>query len=298
MDRTHKGKVIDRKNGYDIIDCAECGFIHIEPIPSGESMEAIYKDTYYEEEKPRFIERQTEDIEWWNVIYDDRLDFMEKTLASDRRRILDIGCGPGFFLKRAAGRGWRGVGIEPSSKAAKHAEGLGLDVRNAILERAGIEKERFDAIHMSEVLEHIPDPAGMIERTFNLLNDGGIICVIVPNDYNPLQAALRDKPGCEPYWISPPHHINYFTFDSMEGLLKKKGFDIIERTAMFPMEFFLLSGDNYVGNDTLGRACHGKRKRLDVMLNEPPLREFRKAMYLLMAGHKIGREMALYAKKP
>jgi hypothetical protein len=66
---------------------------------------------------------------------------------------------------------------------------------------------------------------------------------------------------------------------------------------MFPMDFFLLMGDNYVGNDSLGRASHSRRKSLDIMLNEPELKDFKKEMYSLMAKHGIGREMVIYGEK-
>lgn len=295
----HKGTVIDTINGYDVIDCNHCGFIHIMPIPAQEDLEKVYKEEYYTIEKPQFIERQLEDMEWWNIVYDDRYDFFEQNLPKDRCRILDIGCGPGFFLKRGTERGWKGLGIEPSRDAAEYAKGLGLQVLNCFLKEAELEnrEEKFDAIHMSEVLEHVPDPISLCKSAYNLLDKGGIICVVVPNDYNPFQKVLREKLGFQPYWLAPPHHINYFTFDSLKGLLKRTDFEILHTTAMFPIDIFLLMGDNYVGNDNLGRACHTKRKRLDILLNEPGLKEFKKEMYKLMARYEIGREVVVYGVK-
>ena len=66
-------------------------------------------------------------------------------------------------------------------------------------------------IHLSEVLEHVPVAVNICKKSYNLLSDGGIICVAVPNDYNPFQKALREKLAFEPYWLAPPHHINHFT---------------------------------------------------------------------------------------
>jgi SAM-dependent methyltransferase len=240
-----------------------------------------------------------EDIEWWNVVYDERYDFFEKNLPENRRKILDIGCGPGFFLKRGRERGWKGLGIEPSRQAAEFAKELGIEVMNCFLNKAELEKgdERFDVIHMSEVLEHVTDPISLCKSAYTLLDKGGIICIVVPNDYNPLQKVLREKLGFQPYWLAPPHHINYFTFDSLKGLLQRTGFKIMHTTSMFPMELFLLMGDNYVGNDTLGRQCHAKRKRFDILMNEPDLREFKKNMYKIMAKYCIGREMVVYGIK-
>ncbi|MGR3178631.1 MAG: methyltransferase domain-containing protein, partial [Candidatus Anammoxibacter sp.] len=284
---------------YEVIMCDECGFIHINPIPTVEELEKVYKEEYYTTEKPQFIEKHLEDIDWWNVVYDDRYDFFEQNLPKDRRKILDIGCGPGFFLKRGKDRGWDCLGVEPSKVAAEYASMLGVKVLNIFLEDTDFEKkkERFDVIYLSEVLEHIPDPTALCRAVYSLLDNGGIVCAVVPNDYSPIQKVLRKKLNFKPYWLAPPYHINYFSAESFEGLLSNVGFRVIERVAMFPIDFFLLMGDDYVGNDDLGRICHTKRKRLDIMLNEPELNEFKHEMYALMARHNIGREMIIYGKR-
>lgn len=295
----HAGRAMDTASGYGIIDCRACGFIHMDPVPAPAELKKVYVEEYYTEEKPLFIERVKEDIDWWNVVYDDRYEFFEGALPAGKREILDIGCGPGYFLKRGLDRGWRCLGIEPSKQAGAHAKGLGVDVMNAFFDEGlatGL-RRKFDAIHLSEVLEHVPDPASILRLARGLLNDAGVLCAVVPNDYSPVQRVLREKLGFKPYWLAPPHHINYFSFSSLSGLFEKTGFKVIEKTSMFPIDFFLLMGDDYIGNDPLGRACHARRKRLDVNLAEPVLREFKKEMYRLMARHSIGREMIVFGRK-
>lgn len=295
----HKGPLIDVAREYDIIDCEECGFKHIVPIPAQEEIDGLYEKEYYTTEKPQFIARQIEDLDWWDCIFNDRYDYFEMNLSTVRRRILDIGCGPGYFLKRGMERGWDCLGVEPSLRAADHARQLGVNVINRFFHDAGLEQKTgtFDAVHMSEVLEHIADPTQLCLAAYSLLAQHGIICIVVPNDYNPIQEILRERLGYNPYWLAPPHHINYFDYDSVENLLRKSGFTIIRRTAMYPMDFFLLMGDNYVGNDQLGRACHTKRKSFDTVLAKSSLKDFRRELYELMAHHGIGRETVVYAKK-
>jgi SAM-dependent methyltransferase len=294
---SHIGKFLDSVDGYDIIDCSECGFVHITPIPSDEKLSEIYKEEYYTEEKPCFIDYQKEDMQWWTSVYNDRYDFFESVLESGRRHILDIGCGPGYFLKRGVERGWDCFGVEPSRAAAEHAKQLGLDVVNSMLADAGLTESSFDAIHCSEVLEHIPNPLAFLVKASELLKDGGVICCVVPNDYNPIQDILREKLDYKPYWLAPPHHINYFTPDTMARILEKAGFEVIKKTAMFPMDMFLLMGDDYVGDDKIGRGCHAKRKRFDLLLGESNLKGFKKELYELMARHNVGREVVVYAQK-
>lgn len=294
----HGGPVIDSVKGFDVIECSGCGFKHVMPIPSGDELKGYYADEFVPE-RPLYIERTEEDLEWWNAVFDERYDFLEGALSNKERRILDLGCGLGKFLSRGQDRGWQCLGIEPSKDAAAHAGGQGIEVINAPFEESGLEEgtEGFDAIHMSEVLEHIPDPARLLKSVYGLLNDGGIVCVVVPNDYSPIQEILRERLNYEPYWVAPPQHLNYFNFASLEGLLKKVGFNVVGKTAMFPMDFFLLMGDNYVGDDRLGRACHARRKRFDMLLGSSGLKGFKEEMYALMATHDVGREMVMYGKK-
>ncbi len=296
---THTGRILDTHGQYDVIECEQCGFTHINPVPELQDLEAVYRDEYYTKEKPLFITRQLEDIAWWNTIYDDRYDVLERYLPPERRRLIDIGCGPGFFLQRGMARGWKGLGVEPSHQACEYAEAQGLTVRNCFLHQSGLDEEgmKFDSAHLSEVLEHVPDPAAVCRSVHALLDDKGIACIVVPNDYNPFQQFLRESMGFGPYWVAPPHHINYFTFASLEDLLMSAGFAVIEKEAMFPMELFLMMDENYVGNDRLGRLCHARRKKLDTRLSASPLKTFRREMYRLMAEHGIGREMILYARK-
>lgn len=149
---------------------------------------------------------------------------------------------------------------------------------------------------MSEVLEHIPDPAGMLCLAGSLLTSGGLLCVVAPNDYNPFQLALRLACGYQPWWVAPPHHINYFDFDSLDHLLTQCGFEISLRETTFPIDLFLLMGDNYVGNDAVGRQCHGKRKYLEQNLERAGLREVKRGLYRALATQGIGREVVLFGR--
>lgn len=294
----HTGQLRDCAGEYRVIACEQCGFSHVIPLPAAEALHEVYSEDYYVSEKPLFIERQLEDLDWWHLVYNDRYDFFESQLPEGSRRILDIGCGPGLFLQRGAERGWSGLGVEPSRQAAEYARSIGVDVVNATLEEAALEEwAGFDVVHMSEVLEHIPDPVAFSRRAAGLLRPGGILCVVVPNDYNPLQRFLRTECGFNPYWVAPPHHLNYFSSETIGKLLERAGLKVLDRVSTFPMEVFLATGNNYVGDDVVGRRCHGGRKDLERALDAAGLQRLRREMYQLMARHNVGREVIVYAGK-
>ena len=295
--REHQGEVIDSVEGFDVIECQTCGFKHIVPIPMLEELEGLYRENYYSQEKPLYFERHREDIDWWNMVYAERYEFFEQYLPPTCRRILDIGSGPGFFLKLGKERGWETLGIEPSEQAAEHARGLGLEIVKEFLSEDNADRfGAFDVVHLHEVLEHIPDPVGMLRLVKRLLNTGGLLCVVVPNDYNPFQYTLRTVCGYEPWWVAPPHHINYFDFNSLSRLLTAHGFEVVLREATFPIDMFLLMGDNYVGNDEVGRMCHAKRKTLEQNLAKAGMGILKRNWYRAMADLGIGREAVLISK--
>ena len=273
----------------------DLGYFRCDPIPSQDELDRIYSREYYTDTKPKLIERQEDDIDWWNTMFDDRLTIMsEIRLKSDRKLwplMLDIGCGGGFFLRRARERGWMGVGVEPNAKALEYARDTTALFAGGIFYESSLENvkdTRFWGIHMSEVLEHVPDPFGMLTECYDRLMPGGALCVVVPNEKIDSSGNLE-----YPHVFQPPHHINYFDFDSLETLLVKAGFEIYERSAMYPMETFLRMGLDYTTNESIGRLCHHHRMAFDMSMKPVQRRKF----YRELAENKTGREAVIYAVK-
>jgi len=299
QDGRHNGPRIAHVKEHDVIDCFDCGFKHALPLPDPAALEREYRENYYSEEKPTFIAHAGEDQAWFELAQNDRLEIFEKLLPASRRRLLDIGCGPGFFLSTAIKRGWQAHGFEPSRQAAAHARSLGADVTEGFFGKdAAATLGKFDTVNLTNVLEHVPDPVAILKAAIGLLEPGGVLCVGVPNDFSPLQIAARSVAGTGDWWVAPPHHLNYFDFDSLANLMTNLGLTIADRTTSFPMEAFVMMGENYVGNAELGRACHTKRKRFDFAFEKAGLSQTRRDFYRAMAKLGIGREAVVIATKP
>jgi len=282
-----------------VIACAVCDFNHIIPIPTVDELTEVYRDEYYTQEKPLYLEQYQEDLDWWNLVYRERFETFEALLPASRRRILDVGSGPGYFLLNGKERGWDTLGMEPSARAAAHSRSLGLNIENDLLApNTAAKLGLFDVVNMGVVLEHVPDPEELLRLTYDCLEPGGLLCVIVPNDYNPIQQTLVKVSQYEPWWVSPPHHINYFGFDSLGRLFERVGFEEVLRESTFPIDMFLLMGDKYVGNDDVGRACHAKRKQLETKLIEAGLGDLKRSLYKKFAELELGREIVMIGKKP
>ena len=298
----HRGRVLESVNGYDVVACEHCGFTHVLPLPTPESLQRTYAEEYYESEKPTYLVHASEDEAWAALGYDDRLDAMSAELPPARRRLLEIGSGPGLFLARAVEKGWTAMGVEPSRQAASFARARGLSIHHGFFDDGlRVELSRteapFDALHLMNVLEHVPDPAALIDSAAQLLAPDAVVCIGVPNDFNPLQRLLQVRRNMAPWWLAPPHHLNYFNFETLERLVRRLGLDVRARLTSFPMELFVALGRNYVGDDELGRTCHGLRKAFDQDLNASTPGA-RRALYQALAQAGFGREAIIIAVKP
>jgi SAM-dependent methyltransferase len=299
-DGEHHGVLLDEVKGFKIIDCKPCGFRHVLPLPQPEALKEAYADAYYRDEKPTYIARAKEDAEWSKLAWNDRLTLFEELLQGEAKplHVLDIGCGPGWFLSAARERGWQTRGIEPSKQAAAHAQSLGLNVADVMFDAAVAScLQPAHVVHLNNMLEHVANPIELLKNAISVTRPGGIVCVGVPNDYNGFQEAVR-RNGEDPWWIVPPHHLNYLSFASLEELLERLGLHVVDTMTSFPMELFLLMGENYVGNDVVGREVHSKRKRFDLTLEKVGMGETRRKFYRALSNAGLGREAIVIARKP
>lgn len=291
-----KGDVFDQRDAHEVVRCPDYGFLHVWPLPTEDSLAELYKEEYYTQSK---IEKDAEDQDWQGIHWQDRFQVFEAQLAQDQRKILEIGCAAGFFLAYGEKRGWRGFGVEPSALASAYArDELGLQVHTGLFEAfASSTGERFDVIHMEHVLEHVLDPVEVLGLARHLLEPGGLISIIVPNDYNPVQRVAREREQLPNWWVVPEHHLNYFDHDSLGRVLETTGYELVDRSTSFPMDLFLAMGRHYVGNGPLGRQCHLERVRLETGFAETGQLEKLHQLYRSMAQVGIGRDVVMVARK-
>jgi SAM-dependent methyltransferase len=138
---------------------------------------------------------------------------------------LDIGCGNGSFLSYLKYLGWKVQGIEMSEKAAELARlNFGIDVFTGKLKDAPFEPDSFDYIHLSQVLEHLPDLEGSIKIIKNFLKKDGILFIGVPNflSYN---CQINQELW---YGWETPRHLYMFSPSNLRHLLEENGLKIIK----------------------------------------------------------------------
>lgn len=295
-----RGNTIYSDEHQKLIECKTCGFIHISPYPQKEALDSMYKNNFYESEKPDYISKFENEKDYWFAVYKERFSQVERLLKTNKRRVLDIGSSIGYFLKVGQEIGWEVLGIEPSQFAANYANNMGVETIADVFENIDLEQlGTFSFIHMSLVLEHIINPTELIAKCRDLLEVGGCLCIEVPNEFNPLQELLVNQIGTPQYWITTgktPHHLNYFNQRSLKKLVNKVGFDVKYITSTFPMELFVLMGDNYIGNNEVGKNCHTKRMTFEMNLLSSK-RNIKSELYQRLNQLDLGREIIVFGVK-
>jgi SAM-dependent methyltransferase len=140
-----------------------------------------------------------------------------------RGRLLQVGCGYGLLLDEARRRGYDGEGYELSVAAAQYArERLGLEVHNMAIEQADLEGERYDAVLLVDVLEHIDDPLLMLERLLAVLAPGGALLVVTPDP-----SSLVARVAGSRWWCYLPAHCCLIPRRTLRELILARGLRIV-----------------------------------------------------------------------
>ncbi len=169
-----------RASGHSLRRCRECDLEFLWPVPGWDEIQSIYGADYYRS---------------WGMADGETLEVAEMkkaTFALRMReicryarpgRVLDVGTASGFFLEVAEEFGFEPYGVELSEYSGALAQRkFGVDnIWLGTLETAPFERQSFQLIAMSDLLEHVPDPARTLERARDLLAPGGVLMVMTPN---------------------------------------------------------------------------------------------------------------------
>ena len=138
-------------------------------------------------------------------------------------KLLDVGCGYGFFTKEALANGFSVDAIEIASKERKVAcEITGIELELTTFEDLEHEGDYYSVILMSQILEHARDVSFWVEKARDLLVDNGGLIIALPNFDGIFRRVMQEN---EPY-ITPPAHLNYFGSKNLALLLETHGFEV------------------------------------------------------------------------
>ncbi|HTA83224.1 MAG TPA: class I SAM-dependent methyltransferase [Bacteroidia bacterium] len=197
--------------GYErhyLVKSYPIGFVFCSRIPSQKELLEHYakysRDEYYSP-----ITR---------LRYQELLDEFEPFRKTNK--ILDIGCGTGFFLEEAKAKGWEVHGTEFTDNAVEICRNKGITMQTGSLKAENYSPEAFDVITSFEVLEHINNPLEEITNIHKIMRTGGLVYLTTPNFNAVERYLLKGNYNVIEY----PEHLSYYTPKTLNYLFTNNGF--------------------------------------------------------------------------
>ncbi|MDI1323960.1 MAG: class I SAM-dependent methyltransferase [Algoriphagus sp.] len=185
--------------------------------------EDLDSDALYEDEVYTVVDNRKSIFEW--VIFREGrevLDRADSISFSKTKRLLDFGSGKGQFLAIAKKSGWTGLGIETAKERADFArEKYEVEVRQEYYSGGKVGEGYYDLITLNHVLEHLPDPLGLLKELLdsNLISDGKAYIEVPRADSWQSKIAGQN-------WIhwDIPKHLTHWTETGLEKELYRIGY--------------------------------------------------------------------------
>jgi 2-polyprenyl-3-methyl-5-hydroxy-6-metoxy-1,4-benzoquinol methylase len=195
-----------------LVKCENCKFVFSKQIPTEQELinhyEGYGRNDYL---SPLTIKR-----------YNELLDEFEKYRKTNK--IIDVGCGIGYFLEEAKKRGWEVYGTEYTDEAVEICSKKGISISKGKLDPLNYPSEIFDIITSFEVIEHINNPIEEVTIFNQLLRPGGMAYLTTPNFNSLLRYRLKAA------WniICYPEHLGYYKPKTIKRLFVSQGFQALK----------------------------------------------------------------------
>jgi 2-polyprenyl-3-methyl-5-hydroxy-6-metoxy-1,4-benzoquinol methylase len=217
-----RARSLFQKQGLNVVGCGNCLVQYVNPRPTAGRLAALYQEEYFTDGSPDSSGAQH--VQHGEMkLATARLRLALLHAHRSKGRVLDVGCGGGFFVQAAGAAGWSAVGLEPSVVAARRG---GREQRVRIvagrLEQAPFHAARFDAVTMLDVLEHVLSPRTFLLQARRLLVPGGLVLVETPN----MAGWLTGLMGSRHPHVRPLEHLTYFTPETLRFLLERCGYAV------------------------------------------------------------------------
>ena len=281
----------------------ENGYFSVKILPTQEELEKHYSEKYYQDESVQYSHGYSEDeFKYFNNTSEVAYHVYNKSFNVTNKSLLEVGAGEGFFANYFLQKNWDVTTLDYSDFGIKKHNPDLLDtlIKGDVfksLDKLILQKNTYNLINLSNVLEHVLDPIDLLNKFKLLLSQESLLRISVPNDYSDFQQFLLDKNYTSNTWLCPPEHLHYFTFESLSKLLESVGYEIELSMGEFPIELYLSNeASNYNKNEEVGRFAHKSRMEVDNFLFEEGIEKYIN-FYKASADIGLSRQVVIYAKR-
>ena len=190
----------------EVCQCSGCGVVQLNNAPVSYYKEVI-RAVAFSQEMKEYRVSQFKDFISTHDLYN--------------KRVLEVGCGKGEYLRLMKDAGADAHGIEFSSDSVRECRQQGLQACKQYIEKPDekIFSAPFSAFFILNFFEHLPDPNATLKTLRSNLEEGGLGLVEVPNFDMMLENDLFSE------FIGD--HLFYFTKETLLSTLSRNGFEIL-----------------------------------------------------------------------
>ena len=162
---------------FVLVDCQQCHLLFANPRPHQQEISKYYQSQDYISHAGKWRSPMDVVYGWARHYMLARKERWLREFQPNPGDLLDVGCGVGSFLKFCESRDWKVQGIEPNTKAAAIARQKQLTINESL----DAISQKFDAITLWHVLEHIHDLKSTLNTLKYALRKDGHLFIAVPN---------------------------------------------------------------------------------------------------------------------
>ncbi len=196
-------------DGFPHVRCLDCQSVFVSPLPTPQVVEATYLDPEYHGDIAQSEERMREEARARALVMRDR----------GCRRVLEIGCGAGFFVEALLELGIEAEGVDPGPQA-RRAAARGLPIHPIWLHELRPDHP-YDGVAMFELLEHLPEPVDALSWSHRNTRPAATLALSTPSGSGVAARVL----GRRFPMLCPPNHLEIFSRAGLHALLVRGGFE-------------------------------------------------------------------------
>jgi 2-polyprenyl-3-methyl-5-hydroxy-6-metoxy-1,4-benzoquinol methylase len=222
---------------FTYVLCRNCSLVYHSPRPKYDQdfIDSAYA-SYYQFSETMKLDQNAEVLHSSVNMFRDEVENLLK-YDNKRTNVLDIGSAMGTFLFAAKPFYKKAIGLDVSAQMAAYVEkNVGVTVYLEQFNEFSYD-EPFSLIHMSHVIEHIPNPVEWLHKAASMLEEDGVLVINVPNKFSlgfrlqHFYYKLGLKKQFSSTWTDPtrvPDHLYEPNVKSMLMLLKANHFDVLD----------------------------------------------------------------------